>query len=309
MADRTAHSGPPPGFEELLRRAAVEPDGPLDVADVGRRVRRIRRNRRLGSAALALALLAPASIAGRAFLIPETSVGFLSPGGGRGVVTTPTDEPSDRSTVASTPTAQPSVRPEPVTPGAGLTTPVPGSSPSPSASPGVRTSESEDRQSSATVVISDPPGAPERRPDLPGDQRHPRIILTLVLDKAEVRQGEQWSGWLEARNTGDEPVALGDADCWALWGLYAEDAWVGGQRGSVCGQEHPKPTLAPGATVRVPLTFDTVAGDKRGKDQAQLEAGRYTAAAGLRVATPDHEHNGVWYATATVTVAERSAGS
>ena len=301
MADLDA--GPGPGFEELLRRAAARPAEPFDPADVSRRVRRIKRNRRIGSAAFALVLLAPLTLAGRAFLVPETTVDFAS-GGGRAVTTTD-PRPSDRSTPASTPSAPPSTRPEPQAPPLGAASPAPGVSPS--ASPRPKASATPTRQSSATVVISDAPGSPERRPDLPGDRRHPDVLLTLTLERTQVRQGEHWSGWLEARNTGDEPLALGDADCWALWGLYADGKWVGGQRDSVCGDTHPRTTLAPDAMLRVPLAFDTVAGEDRDKGMRQLAAGKYTAAAALRVQTPEHGYSGVWYApTVTVTVSEPS---
>lgn len=298
MADLDSPPAPPPGFDEMLRRAAAAPAGPLDVGDLDRRVRRIRRNRRIGTVAAVLVMAAPASLAGRAFLVPETSVDFAS-GGGRAIAPA-TDEPSERSTVASTPTPTPTVTPTAPSVGGGVAVPGTSPSPAPSASPsGPR------GQSSATVVISDPPGSPERRPDLPGDARHPDVMLTLVLDRVDVAQGERWKGWLEARNIGDEPITLSGADCWALWGLYRDGAWVGGQAGTVCGDTHPMRKLAPGSSVRVPLDFDTVAGDDRDKGLRHLEPGEYQAAAALRVQTRDHGHSGVWYAeTLTVTVAE-----
>lgn len=306
---------PDPDLAELLRRAAVEPGEPFDRADVARRARRLRRNRRLAGAATTVAAAAPLLLIGQLLVPPDVHVRF----GSGSLVTiervatvsptpTPTPTPSEvPGAIATTPAddGEATSRAEDA-----RATPVPGA-PAGSASP------TPTQSSHATVVIKDPPGTPEQRPDLPGDRRHPDVVLSLVLERTEADQGESWQGWLEARNTGDEPVELGDARCWATWGLYRDDVWVGGQAGSTCDESHPGATLEPGGSLRLPLAFDTVAGDDRadradpgggdpaggapgsGDPAAQdeaLEPGRYAAAAGLRVHTDAHDFPGVWYA-------------
>lgn len=277
-----------------LEQAAARPQGTLDTGDIARRARRIRRNQRLTTAAVVVAFLVPATLAGSSFLTPETAIDFAA-GGGK-FVQTPALSPTPSPTPTSTPTPSVPQAPGVVSEGPGLAQPSAAPSPKPQ------------KSSSATVVISDPPGAPERRPDLSGDPRHPDIVLTLLVERTDVRQGQRWSGWLEARNTGNDAVALGDAPCWALWGLYRDGKWVGGQSDSTCDTEHARATLKPGETVRVPLAFDTVAGDVRGDKQAQLEPGRYQAAAALRVRTDRHDYAGVWYAP-TVTMTVRAAAA
>jgi hypothetical protein len=300
-------------LRQTLRDAATAPSGHLDVQDVRRRARRVVRNRQIATAAAVLALLVPAGLLSTFALRPVVDVDLAQgpAAGGGPVATAPTPTPS-----VSTP-AQPSAPrapgPQAPRPGGGLALPqatatgTPTGTPSPSGTAAPTPRSTEGRESYATIEIQDPG---ERRPDLPGDARHPAVVLSLTVERTEVTQGAKWQGWLEVRNTGDEPIDLGDADCWGLWGLYQDGAWVGGQAGTTCGDtKHPGRTLKPASSWRVPFQFDTVAGDERGKGQTSLPPGEYQAAAGVRVSTRAHPWSGVWYAPSVrVTVTAPSDG-
>lgn len=280
---------PEPQLHDLLHRAAGTPVAPLDLADLGRRARRIRRNRRLGTAATVLALMAPVAVAGRVLTVPETSVGFLS--GGPGTATPRPEGAEYRPPPAAerTPQAGVVVAPSPAAkPGTG---PVGGAIGTPTP-----TRTGDGRESYATVTIQDPPGAPERRPDLPGDPRHPDVVLSLVLDRTSAGPDDVIDAWLDVRNTGDEPIELGRPRCWALWGLYQEGTWRGGQPDSTCGDRAPTHVIEPGQRWSISVRLDTRTAGADGRRGPALAPGTYQAAAGLRVETREHEWSGVWYA-------------
>jgi len=276
---------PEPRLHDLLHRAAGAPAAPLDLADLGRRARRIRRNRRLGTAATVLALVAPVAVAGRVLTVPETNVGFLSGGGARSATPQP-DGAEYRPSPAPAPTPQAGLA-MPPSPGAPAGAPVAGT-PTPRRTDG--------RESYATVTIQDPPGAPERRPDLPGDSRHPDVVLSLVLDRTTAGPDDVIDAWLDVRNTGEEPIALGSPRCWALWGLYQGGTWRGGQPDSTCGDRAPTHVLEPGQRWSISVRLDARTTGADGRRGAALAPGTYQAAAGLRVETREHEWSGVWYA-------------